>query len=150
MIKQKISTYFWFDSQAKEAAEFYCSLFNNSRIMSATPMIVVFELEGLQYYALNGGPHFKLNEAASLFVECEDQEEVDRYWKALTENGGEESMCGWLKDRYGLWWQIIPSRLMALMSDKDPKRAERAMQAMLKMKGKIIIQKLEEAADGRG
>jgi predicted 3-demethylubiquinone-9 3-methyltransferase (glyoxalase superfamily) len=149
MIKQKISTFLWFDNQAKEAAEFYCSLFNNSRIVSVTPLVVVFELEGLQYYALNGGPQFKFNEALSLFVDCEGQEEVDRLWKALTANGGEESMCGWLKDKYGLSWQIIPRQLMTLMGDKDPARAQRAMQAMLKMK-KIVVRQLEDAADGKG
>jgi predicted 3-demethylubiquinone-9 3-methyltransferase (glyoxalase superfamily) len=146
MIKQKISTYLWFDKQAKEAAEFYCSLFNNSRIVSSNPMIVVFELEGQKYYALNGEPKFKFNESISLFVECEGQEEVDKFWNALTANGGEESMCGWLKDRFGLSWQIVPRQLMTLMGDKDPARAQRAMQAMLKMK-KIFVRQLEEAAD---
>ncbi len=146
MIKQKISTYLWFDKQAKEAAEFYCSLFNNSRIVSSNPMIVVFELEEQKYYALNGEPKFKFNESISLFVECEGQEEVDKFWNALTANGGEESMCGWLKDRFGLSWQIVPRQLMTLMGDKDPARAQRAMQAMLKMK-KIFVRQLEEAAD---
>lgn len=148
MIKQKISTYLWFDNQAKEAAEFYSSLFNNSRVISANPMIVVFELEGQKYYALNGGPKFKFNESISLFVECEGQQEVDKYWNALTANGGEESMCGWLKDRFGLSWQIVPRQLMTLMGDKDPARAQRAMQAMLKMK-KIVVRQLEEAAEGK-
>src|SRR5262245_50814472 len=114
MIKQKISTFLWFDNQAKEAAEFYCSLFNNSKVLSVSPMVVEFQLEGLKYYGLNGGPQFKFNEAVSLFVDCENQEEVDRLWNVLTAKGGEESMCGWLKDRYGLWWQIIPRQLMEL------------------------------------
>lgn len=149
MIKQKISTYLWFDNQAKEAAEFYCSLFNNSRVVSANPMIVVLELEGQKFYGLNGGPKFKFNESISLLVDCEGQEEVDRLWNALTANGGEESMCGWLKDRFGLSWQIIPRQLMALMGDKDPARAQRAIQAMLKMR-KIVVRQLEDAADGKG
>lgn len=138
----------WFDNQAKEAAEFYCSLFNNSKVLSVSSMIVEFQLEGLKYIALNGGPQFKFNESVSLFVDCEDQEDVDRLWNALTANGGEESMCGWLKDKYGLFWQIIPRQLMTLMSDKDRAKADRVMQAMLKMR-KIDVAKLEAAAVGK-
>ncbi len=144
---QKITTYLWFDSQAKEAAEFYCSVFNNSRILSASPMMVVFELEGQRFMALNGGPKFKFTEAISLYVDCQTQEEVDSLWNKLTSGGGSESMCGWLKDKYGLSWQIIPNQLIKLISDKDPAKAQRAMQAMLKMR-KIDIRGLEEAVNG--
>ncbi|MBL7846077.1 MAG: VOC family protein [Cyclobacteriaceae bacterium] len=143
---QKITTYLWFDSQAKEAAEFYCSVFNNSRILSASPMMVVFELEGQRFMALNGGPKFKFTEAISLYVDCQTQEEVDSLWNKLTSGGGSESMCGWLKDKYGLSWQIIPNQLIKLISDKDPAKAQRAMQAMLKMR-KIDIRGLEEAVN---
>jgi predicted 3-demethylubiquinone-9 3-methyltransferase (glyoxalase superfamily) len=143
-VKQKITTFLWFDGQAKEAAEFYCSLFKDSKIIQATPMVVTFQLTGLKFLALNGGPQFKFTEAVSLFVDCDSQEEVDTLWNALTANGGEESMCGWLKDKYGLSWQIIPSTLMELMSDKDQAKAGRVMQAMLKMR-KINVQALEDA-----
>jgi predicted 3-demethylubiquinone-9 3-methyltransferase (glyoxalase superfamily) len=107
-------------------------------------MVVTFQLTGLKFLALNGGPQFKFTEAVSLFVDCDSQEEVDTLWNALTANGGEESMCGWLKDKYGLSWQIIPSTLMELMSDKDQAKAGRVMQAMLKMR-KINVQALEDA-----
>lgn len=107
-------------------------------------MVVTFELEGQKFMALNGGPQFKFTEAISLFVDCETQQEVDELWKKLTANGGAESMCGWLKDKYGLSWQIIPNTLMELMGDKDPAKAHRVMQAMLKMK-KIDIKALKEA-----
>ncbi|MBK5279053.1 MAG: VOC family protein, partial [Bacteroidia bacterium] len=106
-IKQKITPFLWFDNQALEAANFYCSLFINSKVVHATPMIVTFELEGQRFMALNGGPKFKFTEAVSLFVDCETQAEVDEFWTKLTD-GGAESMCGWLKDKYGLSWQIIP------------------------------------------
>ena len=144
---QKITTFLWYDGKAKEAAEFYCSLFKNAKVINASPLIVNFEIEGQRFMALNGGPQFKFTEAASLFVDCESQEEVDRFWKSLTADGGEESMCGWLKDKYGLSWQIIPRRLMELMGDKDQAKAQRVMQAMLKMR-KIEVSKLEEAARG--
>jgi len=133
----------WFDKQAEEAAKFYCSIFKNSKILHSAPMIVTFELEGQQFMALNGGPMFKFTEAISLFISCKDQQEVDYYWEKLTE-GGEESMCGWLKDKYGLSWQVIPNSLGELMQDKDPARAGRVMQAMLKMR-KIDIPKLLQA-----
>ena len=144
---QKITTFLWYDGKAKEAAEFYCSLFKNAKVINASPLIVNFEIEGQRFMALNGGPQFKFTEAASLFVDCESQEEVDRLWKSLTADGGEESMCGWLKDKYGLSWQIIPRRLMELMGDKDQAKAQRVMQAMLKMR-EIEVSKLEEAARG--
>jgi predicted 3-demethylubiquinone-9 3-methyltransferase (glyoxalase superfamily) len=162
---QKISPFLWFDSQAEEAAEFYVSVFEGrpggstgtskvtgvSRYGDAGPgtpgsaMTVSFRLEGQEFTALNGGPEFAFTEAISLFVSCEDQAEVDYFWKALTD-GGEESQCGWLKDRYGLSWQIVPTRLMELLGDPDPGRAQRAMKAMLEMQ-KIDVPTLERAAD---
>ncbi|MEV4553421.1 VOC family protein [Nonomuraea wenchangensis] len=149
---QKITTFLWFDNQAEEAAAFYTSLFADSRIVrvqrdgeAGAAMLVEFELAGQRFLALNGGPHFTFNEAVSLYVNCETQEEVDELWAELTADGGEESQCGWLKDRWGLSWQIVPSRLPELISDPDPGRAERAMKAMLGMR-KIDIRALEEAA----
>src|SRR3972149_1435547 len=116
----------WFDGQAKAAAEFYCSVFKNSKIIDDTPMVVNFELDGKKFMGLNGGPQFKFNEAVSFVVECETQKEIDNYWEKLTE-GGEESMCGWLKDKFGVSWQIIPAILGKLMS--DPEKAPRVTQA---------------------
>ncbi|MER7363445.1 VOC family protein [Nonomuraea wenchangensis] len=149
---QKITTFLWFDNQAEEAAAFYTSLFADSRIVrvqrdgeAGAAMLVEFELAGQRLLALNGGPHFTFNEAVSLYVNCETQEEVDELWARLTADGGEESQCGWLKDRWGLSWQIVPTRLPELISDPDPGRAERAMKAMLGMR-KIDIRALEEAA----
>ncbi len=141
---QKITPYLWFDNQAKEAAEFYCSLFKDSKILSANPMIVTFQLEGQRFMALNGGPRFAFTEAVSLLVDCDSQEEVDHFWNKLTADGGQESMCGWLKDKYGLSWQIIPKALMKYLGDGDKAKAQRVMQAMLKMH-KIEIHKLDEA-----
>lgn len=132
----------WFDGKAKEAAEFYCSVFKDSKILTDTPMVVQFELNGSRFMGLNGGPHFKFNEAVSLVVTCENQEEIDYYWEKLTAEGGQESMCGWLKDRYGLSWQIVPSNMGKLMT--DPERAQRVMPVLMQMK-KLDIQKLEEA-----
>lgn len=143
---QKITTFLWFDHQAKEAATFYCSIFKNSRMVTDTPLVVVFELEGQSFMALNGGPRFRFTEAISLYVDCETQEEVDTLWNKLTADGGEESMCGWLKDKYGLSWQIIPKALMRLMSDPDKAKSKRVVDAMLKMR-KIDIRKLEEVAN---
>jgi predicted 3-demethylubiquinone-9 3-methyltransferase (glyoxalase superfamily) len=152
---QKITTYLWFDNQAEEAATYYTSLFENSRIHhvqrygdggpgpAGTAMMVTFELAGQQFIALNGGPQFKFTEAISLFVDCGSQEEVDELWDKLTE-GGEESQCGWLKDRWGLSWQIIPRALPELMSSPDPVKAQQVMQAMLGMQ-KIDIKALEDA-----
>jgi predicted 3-demethylubiquinone-9 3-methyltransferase (glyoxalase superfamily) len=154
--KQKITTYLWFNDNAEEAANFYVSTFKNSKILNVsrygeagpgpkgTAMNVIFELEGQQFMALNGGPHFKFTEAISLFVSCDTQEEVDELWTKLTSGGGAPSQCGWLKDRYGLSWQIIPTALMELMGDKDPAKAKRVMEAMLKM-SKIDIGKLQAA-----
>ena len=144
---QKITTYLWFDSQAEEAARFYVSVFKaKSRVNSSNPMMVSFVLAGQRFLALNGGPRFKFNESISLLVDCKDQAEVDYYWNALTADGGEESMCGWLKDRWGLSWQITPRRLMDLISDPDVGRARRAMLAMMEMR-KIDIAVVERAAD---
>jgi predicted 3-demethylubiquinone-9 3-methyltransferase (glyoxalase superfamily) len=154
--KQKITTFLWFDADAEEAARFYTSVFRNSRIVDVvrygdagpgpkgSAMTVKFELEGQEFLALNGGPQFKFTEAISLLVRCETQKEVDELWSRLTD-GGQESRCGWLKDRFGLSWQIIPTRLTELLGDPDPQKAKRAMEAMLTM-GKIEIPRLEEAA----
>jgi predicted 3-demethylubiquinone-9 3-methyltransferase (glyoxalase superfamily) len=154
---QKISPFLWFDTQAEEAASFYVSLFDDaeitevSRYPEGTPgpagqvMTVAFRLAGQEFTALNGGPEFSFTEAISFVVRCKDQDEVDRLWAKLTE-GGEESQCGWLKDRFGLSWQIVPDRLGELLGDPDPERANRAMQAMLQMQ-KIEIKVLEDAAD---
>jgi len=132
----------WFDGQAKAAAEFYCSVFKNSKITQVTPMVVSFEINGNQFMGLNGGPHFKFNEAISFVVSCETQEEIDYHWESLIADGGNESMCGWLKDKFGVSWQIVPANLGKLMS--DPERGARAMQALLKMK-KLDLKKLTEA-----
>ena len=153
----KITPFLWFDNEAEQAAEFYVSLFPNSKITgvsrygeagpgpAGSAMTVSFELDGLPVTGLNGGPVFKPTEAFSFSVSCEDQAEVDRYWYALTE-GGEESQCGWLKDRYGFSWQIVPRALPELLGDPDRARAGRTTQAMLKMK-KLDIAKLRDAAD---
>jgi predicted 3-demethylubiquinone-9 3-methyltransferase (glyoxalase superfamily) len=155
---QKIHPFLWFDNQAEEAMNFYCSVFKNSkpgkvtRYGDAGPgpkgsvMVASFELEGLQFSALNGGPHFKLNEAISFVVDCKDQAEVDYYWEKLSA-GGQKSQCGWLKDRFGLSWQIVPTALMELLNDPDPAKSTRVMQAMLQMT-KIDIATLKEAAAG--
>lgn len=121
----------WFDGQAKAAAEFYCPVFKNSKITADTPMVVTFELNGNRFMGLNGGPNFKFNEAVSFVVNCETQDEIDHYWSKLTE-GGQESMCGWLKDRFGVSWQIVPTIMSKLMT--DPEKAPRVMQAFMKMK----------------
>ena len=131
----------WFDGQAKAAAEFYCSVFKNSKIATENPMAVIFELNGKKFMGLNGGPKFTFNEAVSFVVDCETQEEIDYYWNKLTE-GGEESMCGWLKDKFGVSWQIVPTILGKLMS--DPEKGPRVIQAFLKMK-KFDIKALENA-----
>jgi predicted 3-demethylubiquinone-9 3-methyltransferase (glyoxalase superfamily) len=154
-----ITPFLWFDTQAEQAAKFYCSIFENSKIVTTTRygeagpgpkgsvMTVVFQLGGggggQEFIALNGGPQFKFTEAISFSVNCKTQEEVDRYWKKLSA-GGEEGPCGWLKDKYGLSWQINPTRLGELLADPDPKKSSRVMQAMLKMK-KIEIAALERA-----
>jgi len=151
----RISPFLWFDTQAEEAARFYVSIFKNSKIVKiarygeAGPgpkgnvMTVVFELEGQEFIALNGGPQFKFTEAISFSVNCETQKEVDQFWEKLSQ-GGEEGPCGWLKDRYGLSWQINPVILGEMLSDPDPRKSRRVMQAMLKMK-KIDIAALKKA-----
>ena len=153
---QKITPCLWFDTEGEEAAQFYTSVFPNSRIVEVTRygsagpraegtvMTVSFELDGQSFIALNGGPDFKFNEAISLSVDCESQDEVDSYWNALTE-GGEGGPCGWLKDKYGVSWQIVPRVLTELISDPDQEKAQRVMAAMLQM-GKIEIAELENAA----
>ncbi len=151
---KKITPFLWFDTQAEEAMNFYVSIFKNSKVLGVTPgsdgkaMSVTFELEGQEFMALNAGPEFKFTEAISFFVDCRTQEEVDELWKKLTSDGGEESMCGWLKDKYGLSWQIIPSALGEMLGDKDPEKAGRVMQAMLKM-NKIDVKGLQRAYDGQ-
>ncbi|WP_129841023.1 VOC family protein [Streptomyces sp. RFCAC02] len=154
----RIVTNLWFDTQGEEAARFYVSVFPNSSVTrvthyteagprpAGTVLTVDFLLDGQPFTALNGGPEFTFNEAVSLLVECADQAEVDHYWSALGE-GGEEGPCGWLKDRYGLSWQVVPTRLEELVTDPDPERARRATEAMLAM-GKLDIARLEAAADG--
>lgn len=132
----------WFDGQAKEAADFYCSIFKNSKISSENPMVVIFELDGKRFMGLNGGPHFKFNESVSFVVDCEDQQEIDYYWNKLLEGGGKESQCGWLKDKFGVSWQIVPTILGKLMS--DPEKSGRVMQAFMQMK-KFDIEKLLNA-----
>lgn len=140
-MNNEISLCLWFDGQAKEAAEFYCSIFENSKITSENTMMVTFDLNGRKLMGLNGGPQFKFNEAASLFISCDNQDEIDYYWAKLTE-GGEEGMCGWLKDKFGLSWQIVPSILGKLMY--DPEKSTQVVQAFLQMK-KINIQILLNA-----
>jgi predicted 3-demethylubiquinone-9 3-methyltransferase (glyoxalase superfamily) len=152
---QKVTPFLWFDNQAEEAMNLYVSLFKNSKILSVTRygeggpgpqgtvMTATFQLDGQEFYALNGGPEFKFTEAISLFVNCETQEEVDELWEKLSE-GGEKSQCGWLKDKYGLSWQIIPTALGQMLGDKDPKKAQNVMKAMLQMT-KIDIATLRRA-----
>lgn len=144
MAKQKITPFLWFDHQAEEAARFYTSIFKDSKLLNVTPMLVNFQLEGQEFLALNGGPRFQFSEAFSLLVNCNTQEEVDYYWTRLTADGGQESMCGWLKDRFGFSWQIVPVQLGKLLSDRDAQRAGRVMQAMLQMK-KLDIAALQRA-----
>lgn len=143
---QKIVPFLWFDGKAEEAAKFYVSIFKNSKILSANPMSVTFQLEGQQIYALNGGPQYQFTPAISLLVNCETQQEVDELWSRLSASPSDEQ-CGWLKDKYGLSWQIIPTVLGKLMGDKNPAKANAAVQAMLKMK-KIDINGLQQAFDG--
>jgi predicted 3-demethylubiquinone-9 3-methyltransferase (glyoxalase superfamily) len=157
-MEQKIVPNLWFDTEAEEAANFYVSVFENSRIVNVTRyteagprpagmvMTVEFELDGERFVGINGGPEFTFDEAVSLQINCEDQQEVDYFWERLSE-GGQEGPCGWLKDRYGLSWQVVPTGIDELFADPDPERARRAMQAMLEM-GKLDIAALRRAADG--
>lgn len=156
---QKIVPFLWFNDQAEEAANFYVSIFKNSKVgrvtrygesgpgPKGTVMSVTFQLEGQDFYALNGGPIFKFTEAISLFVNCETQKEVDELWEKLSA-GGKKDRCGWLKDKYDLSWQIIPRLLSETLSDKNPEKSQRVMQAMLQM-DKIDIAKLQAAYDGK-
>ena len=158
--RQKITTYLWFDDNAEEAMNFYVSIFKNSRILDVmrygdagpgpkgTVMCGTFQLEGQEFIALNGGPHFKFTEAISLSVDCKTQEEVDELSSKLTAEGGAQSQCSWLKDKFGVSWQIVPSILPQLLHDPDPEKSKRAMQAMLTMK-KIDIAALKRAAEGK-
>jgi predicted 3-demethylubiquinone-9 3-methyltransferase (glyoxalase superfamily) len=155
---QRITTFLWFDKEAEEAAKFYCSIFQDSKILETarygdagpgpkgSVMTVQFQLDGQEFIALNGGPQFKFTEAVSLSVACKDQKEVDYYWEKLS-TGGQKSQCGWLKDKYGLSWQVNPTILGEMLTDKDAKKAKRAMEAMLQMQ-KIDIRKLQEAYKG--
>jgi predicted 3-demethylubiquinone-9 3-methyltransferase (glyoxalase superfamily) len=154
---KKITPCLWFDTQAEEAANYYVSVFKNSRItgitrygeagpgVSGTVLTVTFELDGQEFTALNGGPMHKFNEAISFQIDCKSQEEVDSYWEKLTA-GGEESVCGWLKDKYGLSWQVVPAALVEMLNDKNSAKAQNAMQAMLQMK-KIDIATIKKAFD---
>jgi predicted 3-demethylubiquinone-9 3-methyltransferase (glyoxalase superfamily) len=161
---QKITPFLWFDNQAEEAAAFYTSIFNDARIGSSADyeeeaaakvgkskgsvMVANFEIAGQRFIALNGGPKFKFNESISFVIDCKDQEEVDYYWSRLTADGGEESMCGWLKDKFGLSWQVVPSVLGELIGGSDKEGAQRTMHAMLQMQ-KLDIQKLKDAYEGK-
>ena len=141
-MKNQIYPCLWFETQAKEAAMFYCSIFKNSKITADNGMVVTFDLNGIQFMGLNGGPEFKFNEAVSFVVDCETQEEIDHYWDKLTSGGGSEGQCGWLKDKFGLSWQIVPAILPELMS--DPEKGQRVLQVYMKMK-KFDIKALQEA-----
>jgi predicted 3-demethylubiquinone-9 3-methyltransferase (glyoxalase superfamily) len=163
---QKITPFLWFDDQAEEAVKFYTSIFKNSKVgrilrygeeaakvsQTGRPvgsvLTIEFEIEGQKFTALNGGPQFKFNESVSFVVNCETQEEVDYFWEKLTRDGGQESACGWLKDKFGLSWQVVPRALIDMLQDKDPKKPERVMKAMLQMQ-KLDIKTLEEAYEGK-
>ena len=157
---QKITPFLWFDGKAEEAVNFYVSVFKNSRITKITRnsevgpgpagsvLLVNFQLEGQEFIALNGGPEFKFNEAISFSVDCQTQAEVDELWAKLTADGGKPGQCSWLKDKFGVSWQIVPRILPELLGDKDPAKAKRAMQAMMQM-GKIDIKRLQQASEGR-
>jgi predicted 3-demethylubiquinone-9 3-methyltransferase (glyoxalase superfamily) len=161
---QKITPFLWFDHQAEEAAKFYASVFKNSKVGKilrydeasakaagrpvGSVLTIEFEIEGQKFTALNGGPEFKFNESVSFVVYCETQDEVDYFWQKLTADGGQESQCGWLKDKFGVSWQVTPTVLIEMLHDKDPKKSERVMNAMMQMQ-KIDISKLRAAYAGR-
>jgi predicted 3-demethylubiquinone-9 3-methyltransferase (glyoxalase superfamily) len=154
---QKITTFLWFDNQAEEAANYYISIFKNSKILGrshygdeaprpkGSVLVVNFQLDGQNFTALNGGPAFKFSEAISLLVHCETQQEVDEMWEKLSA-GGEKSQCGWLKDKYGLWWQVVPTVLSQMLEGQDPEKANRVMKEIMKM-GKLDIKRLQHAYD---
>lgn len=158
-MEQKITPFLWFDGNAEDAMNFYTSIFKDSKVINVsrypeggpapkgTLMSATFQLHGQEFMALNGGPMFKFTEAISLFVKCETQKEIDEFWEKLSA-GGQKSQCGWLKDKFGLSWQIVPPILGKLLGDKDPKKSKRVMMAMMKM-SKIEIQKLKDAYDGK-
>ena len=141
----KVTPFLWYDGKAEEATNFYVSIFKNAKVIRVSPMGTTFEIDGQLFHTLNGGPMFKFNEAISLYINCETQEEVDELWEKLSE-GGEKSRCGWLKDKYGLSWQVIPTALGKLMSDSNPVKSKNVVNAMMQM-GKIEIKKLQEAYD---
>ena len=163
---QKITPFLWFDDQAEEAVKFYASIFKNSKVgkilsygeeaakvsQSGRPvgsvLTIEFEIEGQKFTALNGGPQFKFNESVSFVVNCDTQEEVDCFWDKLTTDGGQESACGWLKDKFGLSWQVVPRALIDMLQDKDPKKSERVIKAMLQMQ-KLDIKTLKDAYAGK-
>src|SRR2546421_2992107 len=154
-IQQRITPMLWFDTEAEEAANYYCSIFKNSKVTGisrygetgpgakGSVMVAEFEIEGQKFTALNGGPQFKFTEAISLVINCDSQEEVDYFWEKLTSDGGQEVMCGWLKDKYGLSWQVVPARVFEWL--RDPKKSDKVMAAVMEMK-KLDLSKLEEAA----
>ena len=150
----KITPFLWFDSQAEEAMNLYVSIFKNSKVNNVSHgpdgkvFSISFNLNGQEFMGMNAGPHHKFNEAVSFYVDCKDQAEVDEYWNKLIADGGQESQCGWLKDKFGVSWQIIPKQLGELMGDPDPEKAQRTVQAMLKMQ-KIIVADLQKAHDGK-
>jgi predicted 3-demethylubiquinone-9 3-methyltransferase (glyoxalase superfamily) len=144
---QKIIPFLWFDGKAEEAAKFYTSIFENSKIVSITEMSATFQLDGLEFIAFNGGPTFTFSPAVSFFVRCETQQEIDYLWEKLSA-GGETQRCGWLKDKFGVSWQIVPPILGELLNDEDYEKSNRVMQAMMKM-SKLDIKELEEAYEGK-
>jgi predicted 3-demethylubiquinone-9 3-methyltransferase (glyoxalase superfamily) len=158
-VTQRITPFLWFDNQAEEAANYYCSIFKNSKLgqvvrygdsgpgPKGSVMIVTFQLDGQDFTALNGGPRFKFTEAISLVVNCDTQEEIDYYWEKLSADGGEQVQCGWLKDKYGLSWQVVPTIIGELMSG-DPQSSGRVMQAVMQMQ-KLDLQKMKDAYDGK-
>jgi len=160
MSKQRITPTLWFDGNGEEAVTFYTSIFKNSKVHSITPhtgaepgpqrgaLVIHFQLDGQDFLALNGGPEFKFTEAISLTVYCDGQKEVDEYWNKLLAGGGQEVQCGWLKDRFGLSWQVVPTVLPKLLEDKDPQKRRHVMEAMLRMK-KLDVEELQRAHDAK-
>ena len=145
---KKITPFLWFDGKAEQAAKFYTSVFKNSKILNVGPMSASFELDGQSFMALNGGPHFKFTPAVSFFINCKTQAEVDHYWKKLTSGGGKPGRCGWLEDKFGVSWQVVPDVLGHLIGDRDHEKSNRALAAMMEMK-KLDIKKLKKAHSGK-